>query len=542
MDITDAIDKRLPYRVGYPILPTLPVRHEKCNIERYVRDYSNLVRRVSAVLNDLRIPFHHMEGCLRFHEGDHIEQDVTFLVTARYDFNDKECQTTWIEAVKRIHAYFLKSKITFKIEIIDQKLFFGRNLIKPIFSSEEKILKATAEIMPQLVNEIKTYAWVTVDVVHCYSPLRGKKHPTIIISARDTSKPSWWSTALPSIRKMIADAQSDLDLVLLFLNGLSLLPLDSQRRQGLEYAPYHPGRLIGTSCGLLKSPHCGSVGGVIRLEKDGNRLVLGLTNCHVLLDDFVISQNGNMGPYPPGPLLKDFVVISPSDADRKTEIQSIKSWVKDRPLATNTLAKLWSEKAEQPSQEIGTVFAASGYTTCNSASDRSAGQSDTTKTAKPPLDSNWPLDWCLFQLKSDSLSQLYTDIKTTWRRLEPHRSYKVCKTGRTTGTTAGHVSAVVSLLNHEGMYGNKPVTAHNVIYAHDSMYHLKYRGHFMLSGDSGSLVLLDETEATPIVGLCFASNPATKAAYMIPMEQVVKSINEVTGGKVVDPEEDVSEL
>ncbi|KAF1949531.1 hypothetical protein CC80DRAFT_581087 [Byssothecium circinans] len=629
MESNDRIDTRLPYRVGYPILPVLPLQTDHLGPNPY---FARIMDRVNEILFRHRISVDYWMLAHRFHKGATVaNDDITVLIVSPYS---EGCTESWVKTVEEIHAYLVESKLSFAVELIDRNIRWGLDVPQPIDSSDHDVLEASAVILPQVKDLIANYEWLTVDILRWYSPVHKHHHPTIVICARDAAKASWWDTTLPSIQNVIASTQTELDVVLLFLDGLSLLSAAEGQSQRLDpsvistlYGDQVP---MGSSCGRGGSEASGTLGGKVLLEKDGECHEYGLTNCHVLLGDQ--RQDVTQGP-------TLWTVVSPSDKDykrvdkkfskdleraeealKKTRIyhglyqgidkQSLSPKVQDRVRREEeavAFAEIRLKCARDSSRDIGTIFASSGYTTCPASFGYEEDEWEKVASEYTrPMDSNWALDWCLFRLKPGAeidnrifltptrSEHLAEGMEvTTWAHVHPRVNYKVMKRGRSTGWTKGKVSAVLSMQRSQngppkmdpgaptmirdhikGMYQDELIVAHCIVSESDA-----HNGMFMLPGDSGSLVLLDEKDlrspARPdekekdvgspvrpdekekdlggpvppdekdkepaakatatVLGLCFALNDAAKTSYMIPMQLVVKSINEVTGGEVVHP-------
>jgi hypothetical protein len=108
-------------------------------------------------------------------------------------------------------------------------------------------------------------------------------------------------------------------------------------------------------------------------------------------------------------------------------------------------------------------------------------------------------------------------------------NYQVMKSGRTTGWTTGKVSSVPSVITLQG----RGVLVYTIVGK-------KKRIPFLEPGDIGSLVLLDQRQASKvsgeaIVGLGFAAAETSGASYMITMHLIIDHIEHVTNGKVIEP-------
>ncbi|KAF2729053.1 hypothetical protein EJ04DRAFT_528099 [Polyplosphaeria fusca] len=428
-------------------------------------------------------------------------------------------------------------------------------------------------ILPRITTLLSSHEWISIDCLNWYHPTHMSRHPTIVISARDTTNVSWWSKTLPNVRQVIEEAGGGFEVVLLFLNRLHMqtsYPQDvSSPDASILATLYNKERSMGTSCGRLGSMRSGTLGGLIVVEKDGERINLGITNCHVLLHDAGLDLSSAIRPES---MLEQLQVVSPSDEDRKSSKGSLKIELQAAEKKLKDLVKLYGEEeldeyqnkqlkdlkirlalcdrnvalGKSRTRTIGTVYAASGYTTCLAPLRRSP-------VHRPHLHVPWALDWCLVQLKVGLSDKPYNpphdgniseniSLKK-WARFDPYEDYKVLKRGRSTGWTKGHINSNRSYLNGltaqmdtvEDVFNKQLVAAHCIIARPCSQ-----KGMFIRSGDSGSMVLMDKPSPEhpgDILGLCFASNESSNVSYMIPMDLLIHSIEAVTGGKVIQPQE-----
>jgi hypothetical protein len=238
----------------------------------------------------------------------------------------------------------------------------------------------------------------------------------------------------------------------------------------------------------------------------------------------------------------------------------------------------WVVLNSNPDRLLGTVLASSGFRVCKNTDYTLAETATFSKVAHVPnyafrhKDGTMPpslaekingrtidfgLNWAVIKLAenrtlSDRTPQRSSGVKVPtgaqvgrYAHIRHNMSYNVAKKGRTTGWTYGKVSEIGSLLNL------RPADTTSVIpvdlaerFGHTNGIMLAFgviddrkREEFMLSGDSGSCVLLNESnQKATIVGLLYASNEHTHVSYMIPFDLVVRDIEYVTGQTVVQPE------
>jgi hypothetical protein len=197
---------------------------------------------------------------------------------------------------------------------------------------------------------------------------------------------------------------------------------------------------------------------------------------------------------------------------------------------------------------LGHVFATSGFGIReNDRYDIDITKRWSQKTSEPNNDLlGWDVDWCLVKPSSDrSISPMVEDIThgvkvaagataSAWVSIDTDSDYNVVKIGRSTRWTTGIINAIESVVacRTETPHG-KHTLCHAVHHTHNK--------DFGWSGDSGSLILLDQAddEKVPgeaqIVGLLFGDNRYTKLCYMAPIDLIIDDIERVTGGKVVFP-------
>ncbi|KAF2728736.1 hypothetical protein EJ04DRAFT_569254 [Polyplosphaeria fusca] len=445
-----------------------------------------------------------------------------------------------------------------KVEVVDKQVAPHLPPPKEIRSNQSDILETSQRLLPTITSIISQHQWITVDILNWYLPTHSSYHPTVVISARDTSDDLWWSTTLPDIRRAIKETGNGLEVVLLFLDCLDISatpPTGYQPADTFIKMHFNDNEFaLGTSCGLMGSNTSGTLGGFVVVERGGEQIKLGLTNCHVLLRGTKLNLESTMSPCS---TLEELKAVSPSDVDHEVltcEIQGCIAYESER------LEKLEQAYATSHDRFLGTIFATSGFTTWP-PTDRS----NTSDELLSPI--SWALDWCLIRLGnrvrlSNLPEYLPKDVEIMervpigfWACVDPRINYEVMKRGRSTAWTRGRITAIDSTIhpgnglpqlqrgestifqdNIYGFFDDKPVMVHTIVStSKDELF-------FTQKGDSGSIVLLNKKAKGPqkippgtTLGIVFASNRLV--SYMIPIELVVKSIESVTGGKVVQPQE-----
>ncbi|KAF2733830.1 hypothetical protein EJ04DRAFT_564829 [Polyplosphaeria fusca] len=583
----EEIDNRLAYRIGYPMLPVLPVETLRPYGTPAIQDNTAFNMRINDILSNL-IEFKIHGFVHRFPRGASPTGTLTFLVTSRHVLGS---QAEWRMCVLELRRFIIEeTKTQVAVEIVDRTVAFSSPIPKVIDFRQEDVITAASKLLPKVTDLIGQHQWISIDVLRWYFPYSYPAYqPAIVICARDASETLWWSDTLPKIRKVLEQAGGHLKVALLYLDSLTLMmdklpdanmSSDAEPNTWPEPDPNitegmykSTGVTIGTSCGLKGSENSGTLGGAVQLNKDGKTYDCGLTNCHVLLADTNVDLKQ---PLTPNPRFGGMKAMSPSDQDHKFVSAKRKKGFKEAERLYKGYYREWcnvTEKEEDVGskkdekevawkrlkeaedfgnrREMGTIFAASGYTTCSLG--------ETTN--------DYGLDWGLIWLNPHcKINNVIPDLPKdasipantridTWMPIGIRDTYRVAKRGRTSQWTLGSIGPLLSKLKpfYLGLedpsnmvqdtirigdvtHNNGPIVAHCIVAER------KGKKDFMQRGDSGSLVLLAPKEgendlgpAGTIVGLCYASNISTGGAYMMTMESVIESINKVTGGTVTMP-------
>ncbi|KAF2109328.1 hypothetical protein BDV96DRAFT_605039 [Lophiotrema nucula] len=586
------IDSRLPYRIGCPTLPVLPVesRESHQNLDTAFPNWFDHQYNIYGVFRKHDIPLEAMHFEYRVNHGIAASDCyLTLVLVSRYDHG---CQDQWVKAVKEIRSSLVQSEIYWTIELIDQRVYnTGPPHVSPILSTDRDLIEGWKRVKPDFYATMENRDWKVVDVFRRAVPYRAyysKMEPTIIISAADANDDIWWRSTLPALRQLLEANSMKADIVVVFHKGLSLMTAAATLPKGgfepnptLREAYYDCPLSMGTSCGTSGSTSSGTLGGRIKLQKGGSIHELGLTNFHVLKDAFK-DQGSISGPFHPDPAQLYETVVSPSDRDHRSALellldaqdkfhQTFGHLLALEPECFSTLDLDDGQKFDQV-RAVSTreqsleraldrvcqarhddcrIYAASGFRTRNI----------------PP--NNWALDWCLFKVgpltgllpetiscQADWVPSIARhlcdeDKVTQYCKISANEHYQVMKRGRTSGWTRGTISAIDSTIRMETRpedpklklptnqqvrfkekFGDELVSVHAIVGT-------KSTEPFLYPGDSGSLVLLDQASNIPgvsIVGLACSGNVYTLASYMIPMDVVVADIEEVTGGQVIEPE------
>ncbi|KAF1998579.1 hypothetical protein P154DRAFT_577921 [Amniculicola lignicola CBS 123094] len=499
MDVV--IDNRLPYRIGSPILPALPV----------VGDQSR-------------------------HE--------TLLVISKAT---EESALVWALAVTQIRKHFNTIGLNYEIEIIDQRAHEGLHTmaIDPI---QLNVNNWNEEILPTILQHLNERKWLSVDILRREHPLAKDLFPmSVVISAQDADNQDWWENILPGLRRYLnTNKMSHVQIVVLFLQDLFLCDgIQTPPNMELLHTVYGEKDEwpMGASCSRAGVQSSGTLGCRVVLQSEDKSLYMGLTNFHVLKGSNTSS------------------VVIPSDPDHQIAIETSKKDVElaqdkvdydqEKAIAKGCEAQesyqvtLRHQEMQQQNisnfdRQAGTIYATSGFSVWTE-SDKAS----------------WIMDWGLFQTAADRtvsprlpyhggarLKSIRGDRYGSILRKE--YVYDVIKRGRSSGWTKGTISAIqsavqVSLLPPVEAAGPSQIQIPE--YGPRALYCFaiitKNHTPFLQSGDSGAAIMLNESGLDQndgvIVGLGFTRNTSTEASYMIPIDLVMKSIEKDTDCKIVEP-------
>ncbi|PSN70762.1 hypothetical protein BS50DRAFT_584352 [Corynespora cassiicola Philippines] len=587
-NITKIIDQRVAGRVGFPILPVYPVEDETYQGSDEGR-LEEVTTKVKDILEQHNIPLIHLMLVWRNSCGAAAsDRQLTLVITSENQQCD-QYQQHWVDAVAQIRSLLLESEIYWSIELID-----GRPRQTEIIESTETVLIANwNKALPDFLAKIEDKDWVAVDVLRCGYSTDKKMHPTVMVSARDANDSAGWETTLPALRQVLQNHDVDAKVELRFNQGLDLHTAEHSRTepdpevQTLFYE--RPDIYMGTSCGTSGSDRSGTLGGGIQLQKGFITLKLGLTNYHVLKDGFA-TQDDLSDSFPPSQSYGE--VTSPSDKDHEIRNASLEKALREvehicqdleKKLETlgpderlrkrlyrwnSNLLNLKRDRAEEQPSQVGPIYAASGFRSRDNPRFLHQSESDQHK--------DWALDWGLFKVNNeDSISSQLMNVPergydhilrnvvptvTQYCTISTNKNYNVAKRGRTTGWTNGRISAINSVVRFsnkkisqeeweyipeneriptsqrimfQDMFASKPVFVHTIVGLNTNK-----SLQFLEAGDSGSFVILNQSsniEGLAIVGLGFSGNKSTLASYMMPFDLLVEDIEEVTGGRVIQP-------
>jgi hypothetical protein len=265
---------------------------------------------------------------------------------------------------------------------------------------------------------------------------------------------------------------------------------------------------------------------------------------------------------------------SPADCDHTSFIERLKEHEKiwegqkdkgDGQAATMlTTVQTQLDKANQSSRDFGTLFASSGPRVMERPEFLREPGSAQPKGKAASTNVNFLLDWALLEiapsrsvenrLPETGMRPITTTthllgglLCNTWTPLDSGKTYikrnavKVAKYGRTTCYTFGEINRALTKINPkiDSSWENFGKVYHldnstvGVCYSIIS----REKSDFVDSGDSGSVVVHDDTGTW--LGLLFGQS-SSGSGLMLPMDLILKDIQNVTGLTVTEPRLDMT--
>ena len=281
-DIDARIDTRLSYRQGWPTLPALPLYTAALAYHSFP-NYETHLERVENILNAQGVGVSQVMVVHRVHYQSQPDGSTATLTIVC-----KQGSTPWYLAIREIRRYLAGQGIDITIEFIDQRAYHNLSTF-PIMPNDRDIIhRWHSTVESQVLNILRASGrpWAFLNVWR-----RGLEDtsnlcsPTVVIFAPNAAHHEWWETILPRIRS-VCMPMFDVEL----LEGGRITYGDKDDMESpanqLTLEDFGPKIEMGTSCGVLGSESSGTIGGIVRLWKEGRDLgMFGLSNHHVVLTD-----------------------------------------------------------------------------------------------------------------------------------------------------------------------------------------------------------------------------------------------------------------
>jgi hypothetical protein len=513
-------------------------------------------------------------------------QNKTIIVLA--DISVDNAFASWKKAARRLQELLInKGRDDVNVEIVDSRAAwcFEHSVVE-----DDQTVEAWEGMRSKIVEELGVMDWHSIDVVkRCLGQVKPPLLPTVYITASDAEKPRWWDVILPRLRSTApADFQFEVILGDAFTGSYRttgqtprVIP-ELEPESFTDIKSYGQRVPMGSSIGVTPE-WSGTTGGYMELRDDKSNEVIhcAITNHHVEKHPDAKVEVGT--PITRTRALVEgrrIAVHSPSAADHE-RLQHTLAWRIEQYLPVDDPEGFQKDGADlntinasdEDARLLGHILATSGYRGVQNPrynaeqvkkfskvrdlkhmQTKAAEKSLAERIQGQTLD--WGVDWALVRTDSRQVSRdtprfapmirvPHFATADEYQILDPKKSYKVAKFGRTSKWTTGKIGRIGSVLNLR--YDRISVVPAEIktqfgkiVLAYGILSDDK-NGKFLAPGDSGSLILLqaptvvDGEKKATIVGLGFAANPYSLVSYMAPMDLVIKYIEYVTGCTVTVP-------
>ncbi|KAF2256195.1 hypothetical protein BU26DRAFT_412548 [Trematosphaeria pertusa] len=447
------LDTRLAYRVGSPLLPTLPLNTIWGLHKESPRLYS-MIPGIKLILKEHEVLVEYMDIVRRFHRGEQPQgRGLTLLVLS--DVTIESQRQNCVRSVQAIKELLIREELDIALEIIDGGAEKGL-MSYPITTSQRDIIAAWKPFQATVLEKIAARAWISIDVLHrSLRETDTPQSPTIVISAADADDEAWWNDILPTLFR---EAPSNFSVELVFQNSIfstrgqgepKPTKADGQRvlSSCITGAAYERHVQMGSSIGRTGQDGTGTLGAhiILKEKESGRRVELGLSNHHVLCDEETVEQVCAAEDWlsPRHELVKQncLHVVTPSDQDHNILLAKTRNDITDTVRSIRAMSQDPSQsgyldattkqcndardliiKAQSATRTLGTVYASSGWRTVENeqydedkvrqwstvrdeSSDkiRPLGKDPEETMAKMIGDDKllqWAVDWSLVQIAS----------------------------------------------------------------------------------------------------------------------------------------------
>ncbi|KAL9616563.1 MAG: hypothetical protein Q9160_008584 [Pyrenula sp. 1 TL-2023] len=581
-----SIDTRLPYRIGCPQLPALPLETEFFSYKDV--NFPTWRAHCDSIQDILRK--YKICACARpayrFHRETSAEKHPTWLILPDIDQTENGIDV-WRQAAKDIWKQ--QQDLNLSVEILDLRAYQGLTT-KPILSSEAELLAVWDNVMFRIATTVikRGHDLKTLDLVHRERRGADTSIATVAITAKDADSNQRWYITIEALYEFLPPS-----LRVEIRYGSSVVATGPSETNSsynvISLAHYSTNVSMGSSCGRIGLRHSGSLGGVIRLK--GMEETFTLTNHHVMcIEDTELHSHGEQSDTKYITLkdkiakLQTIMAASPSDEDHETFIKTLKS--EQKTLLEDKTQQVYLRGQDHPhikrleeniqrrnddilfandfDRRFGWVVASSG--TRSTPLPEVEYPNISIQKSNEGFMAQWVLDWSLIRVADNRKflaagyqpGHSYPISAQQYQSISRYKHYNVAKCGRTSGWTEGIISAARCLLT-DSRPTDRP-EMYPAVLDWDTGPGFGYTGlgvgytvlprdketPFLEAGDSGSFVLLDRhtdegagdkmsDREKSIVGLGFGHNPAYNISYMMSMETVVKDIEEITEQKVEQP-------
>ncbi|KAF2800729.1 hypothetical protein K505DRAFT_331453 [Melanomma pulvis-pyrius CBS 109.77] len=218
LTLPDDIDNRLPYRLGWPLLPIHPILTTYENIPKDLSPSSSHTAKFHSILQTYKLSVQKLEVAHRANPGVHTPTSILtlcVLVTPTPDrpANNINESAEALAALLALRSYIQTSSLPLHIELIDARAFHGL-YTHPVLASDAAIAR-TVGCRIEGANAVLVASGEHGATAHVYyrglSRKRRECTPTLVVAVRQPNRRVLWKHVLPRLREIVGP---DLDVEL----------------------------------------------------------------------------------------------------------------------------------------------------------------------------------------------------------------------------------------------------------------------------------------------------------------------------------------
>lgn len=271
-EIEENIDCRLSYRRGWPILAPLPLRHEY-DLQSYLfPDSGKHIGKIWSLLEGLK-PRQTLI-CVVHRAPYQVTETRASSATIFAAISNPNVESRHV-AVREIRKNLASQDIHVAIELIDEGAMFMKTY--SILPSETLTIQHWKNLHDRVTDYLDdNIPWISIDVLHRGLDRSREKCPaTVVITAQDAADSRWWGEILPQLRSLCHPSEVEL------VNGDGSSSAPELDRRQLTINDFSSNIRLGGNCGLADTSGRGSLGGAIRLGRDGQEIGVFALSSHM---------------------------------------------------------------------------------------------------------------------------------------------------------------------------------------------------------------------------------------------------------------------
>jgi hypothetical protein len=244
--LPDNIDTRHPYRLGWPLLPSLPVHTSREQVPKILSTSSLHLEAFKRILMEHEIAVHDLEVLHRFNPSTQIgKETLTLCIRSEFEVPNKTTEEKsvtlsvqsenglteqsgekdqrgtnenvakvdkihdeWTPVLLALRAYIQTHSLSLKIEIIDRRIFKGMYTLPvlvydPAAATVSKRKHGIKKILNECANE-SGEEWTSLEFF--YRGVGCARHlckPTVLVGVPHPERAVWWEGVVPRIKEKV---------------------------------------------------------------------------------------------------------------------------------------------------------------------------------------------------------------------------------------------------------------------------------------------------------------------------------------------------